>query len=467
MSEQRPLFPAEADDEVLLKHVNAVALMPVQGGKRISVLARRIFNVLLHKAQECGEQDEYEARMHEIAEAAQYSSKDTTPIKKVLRELMSTTVEWQSPTNGEIEVWDACNLLSGAGTSKDKRTGAVTVRWRYDSKVRAQLLSPDRYARLSIEALTQLSSHAAMALYEISARYVDNPRHLTARQHWRWWKPVLTGVATDDPKAEYRFFKRDVLKMAIAEINACTHITVKGPIEHKERDNRTIAEIQFEVRQKATEPVRPTKVPLFDVAAEDLPLIGRAISAGVKQPEAENLIRKHGPAPLEGGLMELEKRLRMPVEKVGPVVKPGKWLAAHMDRVAQLERGEEGESKPGPISQEIFEKHRAAWKDEWLRRLKDGLREGFLELSEEDQAPFLEAFRDELEKTNQVQVKKRLDTSGWQHRMVIGGFIKFYGQRVLGEHWDTPRPDDILKIAAEVAMSSKNKDARIPVEARS
>ena len=269
MPEQGGLFQTDADDEFLLKHVNAVALMPVPGGRRISMLGRRVFNVLLHRAQESGELDEYQARMHEIVRDAGYNSNDTAPIRKILRELMSTTVEWQSPTNGEIETWDACNLLSGAGTTKDKRTGAVTIRWRYDSKVRAQLLSPDRYARLSLEAITQLSTHAAMALYEICARYVDNPRHLTARQHWRWWRPVLTGVASDDSKAEYRFFKRDVLHKAIAEINACTNIEVRGPIEHKERDNRTIAEIQFEVRHKGQGANRDAAPPLLEVVVDE------------------------------------------------------------------------------------------------------------------------------------------------------------------------------------------------------
>jgi hypothetical protein len=226
--DQPSLFHPDDADDILLKHVNAVALMPVQGGRRISLLGRRLFNVLLHRSQDEGEQEEYEARLHEVISDADYNSKDTAPLKKILKELMSTTVEWQSPSSGEIETWDACNLLSGAGITKDKRSGAVTIRWRFDSKVRSQLLSPDRYARLSIEAITQLSSHAAMALYEICARYVDNPGHKTARQHWRWWKPVLTGYAGDDTKSEYRFFKRDVLNRAIAEINERTNIEVKG-----------------------------------------------------------------------------------------------------------------------------------------------------------------------------------------------------------------------------------------------
>ena len=448
------MFPVDVEDEHLLKHVNAVALMPVPGGRRISALGRRVFNVLLHRAQGDGEQDEYQARMHEIVGDAGYNSHDTAPIRKILRELMSTTVEWQSPTNGEIETWDACNLLSGAGTTKDKRTGAVTIRWRYDSKVRAQLLSPDRYARLSLEAITQLSTHAAMALYEICARYVDNPGHLTARQHWHWWRPVLTGVASDNSKAEYRFFKRDVLHKAIAEINACTNLEVRGPIEHKEKDNRTIAQIQFEVFAKSDNAARRQPVPLSQVVVDDLPLIGRAISAGVKQLEAEDLIRKHGPAPLAAALDELDKRMKMPSDKVGAVLRPGSWLRAHMARVAKLPSQPPPSTEPA-ISQEGLQKHRAAWTDEWLRRLKDRLRKGFEELGEDERQRLIEAFRQELKASAQTQLLKRLDSSGWHHRMVLAAFTKFYATRVIGEHWDKPSADDILAVAAELAIAGQ------------
>ena len=454
MSEQGGLFPIDADDEFLLKHVNAVALMPVPGGRRISLLGRRLFNVLLYRAQDCGERDEYEARMHEIVNDAGYNSNDTAPIRKILRELMSTTVEWQSPTNGEIETWDACNLLSGAGTTKDKRTGAVTVRWRYDTKVRTQLLSPDRYARLSLEAITQLSTHAAMALYEICARYVDNPRHLTARQHWRWWRPVLTGVSSDDSKAEYRFFKRDVLHKAIAEINACTNIEVRGPIEHKERDNRTIAEIQFEVRAKGTAATSLQIAPLMELVVDDLPIIGRSINLGVKQLEAEELIRKYGSSAMAAALDELSNRLNMPSEKVGAVLKPGSWLRAHMARVVKQAADQPVHSAPG-VSQEMLQKHRAAWTDEWLRRRKDRLREGFQEVGTAEQNDLIEAFRQELKSSGQVQLQRRLDASGWQHRMVVAAFTKFYALREIGENWDKPSADDILAIAAELAMAGQ------------
>jgi len=448
MSDQARLFTAEQDDEFLLKHVNAVALMPVPGGRRISLLGRRLFNVLLHRAQGEGERDEYEARLHEVISDAAYNSNNTASIRKVLRELMSTTVEWQSPTGGEVETWDACNLLSGAGTTKDKRTGAVTIRWRYDQKVREQLLSPDRYARLSLEAITQLSTHSSMALYEICARYVDNPGHRTARQHWRWWRPVLTGAATDDSKAEYRFFKRDVLKPAIAEINANTNIEVRGPIEHKERDNHTIAEIQFEVYLKAVvgEPAQA----LARIVVDDLPAIGRAINLGLRQSEAEALIQRHGASAFAAALDELERRLKMPIDKVGAVFKPGGWLRAHMLRDTRATAPAAAPLPDGITALEVTA-HRAAWTDEWLRRRKARLQAGFAELPAAAQQTLLEAFKDELVRTAQTQVLKRFELSGWQHRMVIAAFIRFYATATLGEQWDKPAIDDILAIAAEFA----------------
>lgn len=445
---QPSLFQSDdVEAEFLLKHVNAVALMPVQGGRRISLLGRRLFNVLLHRSQDDGEQEEYEARLHEVLTDADYSSKDTAPLKKILKELMTTTVEWQSPSSGEIETWDACNLLSGAGITKDKRSGAVTVRWRFDSKVRAQLLSPDRYARLSLQAITQLSSHASMALYEICARYVDNPGHKTARQHWRWWKPVLTGFAGDDSKSEYRFFKRDVLNKAIAEINALTHIEVRGPIEHKERDNKTVAEIQFEVWVKGELGARKINFPLHDVTPQDLPVIGRAISAGVQQEQAEDLLRKHGRAPLATAVEDLERRLGMPAAVVGEVRKPGSWLKDNLERKAKQARAAAVSPMAKQVTAQDITKRRAAWTETWLRTRKADLIRGFEELTDLEKEQLLTDFRTELVST-QSHFLKRFDSSGWNHGMVRDTFVKFIGVQLIGPDWFKPSSDDILAVAA-------------------
>jgi hypothetical protein len=142
----------------------------------------------------------------------------------------------------------------------------------------------------------------------------------------------------------------------------------------------------------------------------------------------------------------------MPVGKIGAVFKPAGWLRA------QLLRGSRAAPLPVPalpegISALELTAHRAAWTDEWLRRRKARLQAGFAELPASVQQALLDSFRDELLRSAQTQVLKRFDLSGWQHRMVIAVFLRFYGVSALGEQWDKPGIDDILAIAAEFASS--------------
>lgn len=268
----------------------------------------------------------------------------------------------------------------------------------------------------------------------------------------------MTGVpVTDgDTKAEYRFFKRDVVNKAMAEINARTNLEVRGPFEFKERDNRTIAEIQFEVYLKSD---NETPMPLTDIGPESLPLVGRAVQAGVKQFEIEELIRKHGPGLVFAGLDELDKRLQMPSVKVGQVLRPGGWLRSQMSRVtkdakAAKAAGQGGStSKPVDLTDTELSKRRAAWTDEWLRRRKERLRNGFRELGTERQTELLAAFRSELETGTQPQLLKRFDSSGWKHQLVVGAFTRFIAHQEFGDGWDKATSDDLLAIAAEFSES--------------
>lgn len=455
---QPELFPGDASiqrEERMLKHVNAVAIMPIKGGGKISVFERRLYNVLLHRSQAMGDQGEYSARMHEIAKDCAFDSNNTTHIKKALTNLMKTIVEWQSPTTNEIEeVWDASGLLSGAAVRKNKKTNAVILEWRYDTKIKQQLLSPDRYARLTLESLTQLRTHAALALYEICARYVDNPGRKTARQHWRWWRPVLCGQAYDIEKGEYRYFKRDVLQPAIAEINTNTELEVQLLPEYRERDNKTVSDIQFEVRLK-TATIPPTaaqKKPLEKVKEADLAIIGKALNAGLTQAEAERLYRDHGVGALASGIQALEKRLAMPADRIDPVENPASYLRALLRSKTPESSASPASSiaEAGRVSKEL-ERNKAALHEEWLRRRKDELRTLFQENPQSEQEELLRQFRASL--TNQPMIK-RFDTDGWNHRMVRDTFANFLGEVWHGTGWNKPGTDDILALALEKTPST-------------
>ena len=232
---RRPPVAARAQErgsaaDVLRKPVNALAIVPQS--VRITYLARKAYNVLLYEAQDQGiEQDVYRAPLEQIIRGVEFDSHDTALIKKHLRAMVTTSVEWQSPTAGEGVAWNVCGLLAHARLYKDR--GQNWVEWSYAINLKQELLEPSVFARLRLEVLTQLRSHTGVALYEICSRYRDIGR--TARNPWRWWHPVLTGQPPDPAKLEkldYRFFKRDTLRGAIAEVSAITDLEVEL-IEHR------------------------------------------------------------------------------------------------------------------------------------------------------------------------------------------------------------------------------------------
>lgn len=451
----------EKEDEILFKHVNAIAFMPVKGGKRISLMGRKLFNVLLHQSMSEPEKMEHEFSLSEIIIKSSSGGKNNNygQIKDTLKELMTTTVEWQSPSKNEfVDIWDACNLLSGVSLMKNKKTGAITVKWRFDYKIRENILRPEIYSRLSLDSITQFSTHSAMALYEICARYVNNPSHLTARQNWKtWWKPVLTGVSTDPEKADYRFFKRDVLKKAIAEVNAKTNLQIDGPIEFKEANNRTVVDIQFEVNYKKINQKQPL-APTIKFSANDLPIIGRAISLGLTQKEAERFLNKYSSEMFDEGLNELEKRIQMPSEKVGEVKKKGLWLKSTMDRISlkndlpPVIHLSESEAD----GNEKLSKKRAEWNKNWLKIEKEKLTEYFENISEEEKQEKLKKFAEYLENNNkQILLEKfkglvqENKMPAWKHRMISATFIEYLGITQKGAGWDKPTAEDLLAIAAK------------------
>jgi hypothetical protein len=463
MAADQELFLSDDDadkDEYLLKHVNAVALMPVIGGRKISLLGRRLFNVLLHHSMNNPDNEEHQAGLSEIVEMADINSRNFEQIKKTLRELMTTTVEWQSPAQNEfVETWDACNLLSGVGITKNKSSGHVTVRWRFDSKVRENILRPEIYSRLSLASMTKFSTHGALALYEICARYVNNPSHLTTRRNWReWWLPVLSGVSNEKPTTEYRFFKRDVLKKAIAEINAKSNLEVVGPIEYKGSDGKTVNDIQFKVKFKSNSEELSSGDFSDNVnfTGEQLPVVGRAISLGVTQNEITKLITEYPLVMISIGLDDLETRISIPTQKVRPITKPGAWLKAVLKRIDNAQT--KAAVKPVDV-----EKQKSEWVQEWLKKEKEKLLYAFEDSTEEEKQEIRRTFEEYLVSLAQsilVRQLKKYDKDSptakhyWEDRMLSALFIQFLGITKKGADWDKPTAEDLLAIAAK-AMAPK------------
>lgn len=240
----------------------------------------------------------FHAPLNKILRGFGSDNRHSTELKRHLRSMIGTVVEWQSATLGEAE-WGACALLSQADISK--KNGENWVAWAYPPKIREQVLDPPRWAQVNMVSAGQLRTHAAVVLYGICARYKDSPRGMTAKQPWAWWVPVLTGSpAGKELKTEYRFFKRDYLRSAIEDINEVTEIEIEIK-EHK--NGRSIESLQFLVKKKSSVALESRKESI------DVSQYLRATELGILGKQAEELSMKFGEEDLALALDKLEKRM--------------------------------------------------------------------------------------------------------------------------------------------------------------
>lgn len=426
----------ELIENPLRKPVNTLAIVPTKTSK-ITVLARKAYNVLLYIAQEQGiEHEVFRAPLQSILRGVDFNSNAREIVKAHLRAMVSTTVEWQSPTAGEGEAWNVAGLLAHAKVYK--QGGENWVEWSFAPNIKHELLEPQRFARLRLDVISQLRRHSGVVLYEICARYRDVG--LTARQPWPWWRPVLTGSpdTEDSVKQEYRFFKRDVLKLAIAEVNAVTDLDVEL-IEHKA--GRFIADIQFRVAKKRQEalPLRHPPVPV------DLSQVARAMSAGLRADDAEALIQAHGNEAMTAGLDALMKRIAN--EFPEPLRDPYRYLRALLESSSATAAKKAGEGgSPPPANSAAVATALEGWTAEWVSARRALVLAEFDSLAPETQADWVERLRVHLnERGAHPSIRKRLETNGWKHPIVTGELIRFFK----GADWDKPTPQELLTIAAQ------------------
>lgn len=294
----------------LRKAIEAIAIKPLAG--KITLLTRRLNNVLLAEAQAQGiNQSVYRIPLSKLCSKSEYGSSNMMIIKDQLRKMASTMVEWNTGVKGSRR-WGTTSLI---GVEIIEEGNRCFIEWSYQASIKDKLLSPDIYARLSLHLQNKFRSGAALALYEICARYAESPAHLTMRMPWEEWRPTLSGNPdgeTEGKYIQYKYFKRDVIKPAINEVNTLTDIEVEL-IEHKVK-GKTVADLQFNVRLK-----NQNVLALDEPNPFDLSLINRIVGYGFTQAQAEKFYSDNDEIKLRAVLDYVDKRLKntnSPIENV-------------------------------------------------------------------------------------------------------------------------------------------------------
>lgn len=289
----------------------AIGLRVSEG--RLSLLSRKLFNVMMYHAQQQREPGEnaplateaakkyFWIPLAEVARDAAYHSNDTEKLKVHLEELQNIRVHMEDGIQWTSQrLVSAVTLVNPAGLKK--KGGQLWFGFAFPPEVAALVTSPgSSYTKLAIYYQTMLRSGTSLALYEICRRFLTNPSKLTYRQDWEWWYGAMSGNPITEAMPQYKYFKRDVIKPAIAEINMTTDINIEL-IEHAE--GRKVVALQFKVQATQQAALAFPVPPVIDSA-----MLARIMKLGVAQADAENYLLTTDDATLEATLSLVEKRV--------------------------------------------------------------------------------------------------------------------------------------------------------------
>ncbi|NVO05896.1 MAG: replication initiation protein [Rhodoferax sp.] len=273
------------------RKANEVIAPRVKRGGTFSLLSRKVFNVILYHSQRLGtpganapEGDPeflrfYWVQLSELAHDAAYNSGDVAVLEDALDKLQDIKIIVDDSRGYAADV-----LIPNIRIIPARRGKPTMVGWTLDATTEKTLLRPELYTRLSIYYLTSLKTTAGISLYENAKRYATNPSGLTGREPWEWWHDVLTGLPIDNDKSEYKYFKRDVLNPAIAEVNL-TDIRV---ILLETKNGRRITHLQFRIERVEQGALELPPQPVVDSKTID-----RIRELGIHVREAEDLFASH------------------------------------------------------------------------------------------------------------------------------------------------------------------------------
>jgi len=344
----------------LRKAVNALAVAP--HSESLTRVGRMAFNVMIYLSQQNAADREgwWSAPISQIVHGFGSTTRDSSRVIDYIDRMARTSVKWfplspsDVPLNGVL-VPGAQSSIEGVESKRAshddidgarvftllaearffRRSGEAWVQWYFAPSIREMLIEPVRWAQIDLQELASLSRYASVVLYEISSRYKNAPGGLTNRASTDWWANALR----TDPKEttrEWRKFKNETLKPALAEINQRTSLEVKL-VEFKQ--GRAVTEIQFQVRKKQ---ILPTPEPA------NLQLVDKAESMGIKERDLDSLVDLYGEAKVQRGIDALEGRTRVQLkERVAqPLNYLKRILKNDLDTESLFNESEGGNSAP-------------------------------------------------------------------------------------------------------------------------
>lgn len=433
---------ASATDVMTLKKPNeAIVMLPRIG--RLTTTSRKLYNFLLYfthqQVQEITSQQRtvdaghlFQVELSALVRPLESGESDLrTLVKQYLREMRRIEIDWEAPDASTGVVWNNMSLLSQC---KIEIVDRVTyVKWALPPELFQSIRDMERFTLLDLNQQAKLKSYAAVALYEICARYKNNPSGLTSSSHPDWWVEALTHKPSIDAKTgerkirEWRKVKNEHVNGAIIEINSKTDLDIKM-VEKKV--GRAVVEVQFEVRRKRStgdKKVGPTLSPQ---------LAERATRSDIPLSDVRSLVRGGVSETVVGAaLNKLEKRVAR--SELGDVNSPAAYLRTVVREISDMV----GDQSPCPPTTAVtvpsgsqFAPAGSEYRNRRMRELKIEL----FALSKSEQRVYADSAFEALRSRNVLspRIVANYNDGRWESGSLASEMVVAFAVDRYGVDWD-------------------------------
>lgn len=419
--QQEDLFPGLAPisepPAQLKKAVGAIHIYPLNGA--YSHLTRRVFNALLALASR------HWSSLSLEQQAEVYDKRIVPRFKATIGDL-KVVLGLSANDRGYDRIYEAIDCLYNLQFRFDvmgdhgptwavasrivsewahAKDGSGRIEWEYPPNVFQLLMRPMPFARIDMTLANSLSSGYALALYENTCRYVNNPGQLTRKLPVEEWVKLVCTSSETNYKDEYRYFKRYVINRSLDELSASPACPLQLTLLETKGPRGKVTHLQFKVELKRQLPL-PTEMG----RGPDPRLVQAIRKLGVTEKKLNELIVSVDEADLQRCLDQTHQRMRR-----GNLGNPGGYFIFECQRTLELIIGSEEEggqrALPGPApsaagnskeSKESKASANAAAFEAWRARR---IREEFYGLSPEEQGGWVEEFKKHPSATPPVQDK--------------------------------------------------------------
>lgn len=411
-----PRATRDGADQAVTKANEAIAIRPKRG--KLTLLSRRIYNVLLFHAQQQGvDRSNYSILLSELIDDARFTSHNTELLKSHIRDMQATTIEWHTSVGGARK-WTSTQLLGTVVINDPGRGSPCTISWTYPEAIRERILKPAHYTRVLLEISAQMRSYAAAVLYELGARYLTSPGRITMREDVIWWASVLTG-RSDITTVDYRILHRDTIKKALAELDALCEDFKMEVIEH--RRGRKVEELQFRVLPKPQASLEGLQQSAKNVF--DLSLVERVVALGLKRQDAQDLYAVTDEGALRAAVEHTEQRLKNAA--LPPLASAVAYLKDALKKGYAGTQAEPGAAaEPQALALSLNEKLQRL-REEWYQYKQAEAKALFAELTESDRAARIAQFEAERLAELASPIAKAWKRDGVQSRIAASTFYRW------------------------------------------